>query len=131
MVVLVPISCASVHVLCLAWAPSFGILLCNNFFYSQRKNVVENLTTCSHMQLVDFEIWKMILSKPGKNSGYISNGGSFLGYADSLEQLNIDVQGNTYAFGVLLLELISGRPWYCKDRGCLVDWVRHPSIYAI
>ncbi|XP_008778738.2 probable LRR receptor-like serine/threonine-protein kinase At1g63430 [Phoenix dactylifera] len=73
-------------------------------------------------KLVDFESWKMIFSKSGKNSGYITGGGSFHGYVDSLEQLNMDVQGNTHAFGVLLLELISGRPRFCKDRGYLVDW---------
>eukprot|EP00262_Sarcandra_glabra_P005329 TRINITY_DN16794_c0_g1_i1.p1 TRINITY_DN16794_c0_g1~~TRINITY_DN16794_c0_g1_i1.p1 ORF type:complete len:116 (-),score=15.91 TRINITY_DN16794_c0_g1_i1:281-628(-) len=36
----------------------------------------------------------------------------------------MDVPDNTFAFGVLLLEIISGRPPYCKDRGCLVDWAR-------
>ena len=83
------------------------------------------------MQLVDFESWKMIFSKSEKNSGNIISGGPFHGYADSLEQQHMDVQGNTYAFGVLLLELISGRPPYCKDRGYLVDWVRHISLRAI
>ncbi|KAG1359584.1 putative LRR receptor-like serine/threonine-protein kinase [Cocos nucifera] len=92
------------------------------FTISELNSSAVYLTEDFSPKLVDFEIWKMIFSKSGKNSGYITNEGSFHGYADSLEQLSMDVQGNTYAFGVLLLELISGRPQYCKDRGCLVDW---------
>ncbi|XP_073106395.1 probable LRR receptor-like serine/threonine-protein kinase At1g63430 isoform X2 [Elaeis guineensis] len=92
------------------------------FTISELNSSAVYLTEDFSPKLVDFEIWKMIFPKSGKNSGYLTNGGSFHGYVDSLEQLNMDVQGNTYAFGVLLLELISGRPQYCKDRGCLVDW---------
>ncbi|KAG8065447.1 hypothetical protein GUJ93_ZPchr0004g40230 [Zizania palustris] len=36
----------------------------------------------------------------------------------------LDVQANTFAFGVILLELISGRPSLAKDTGDLVDWAR-------
>lgn len=42
-----------------------------------------------------------------------------------MEARHLDIQGNVYAFGVLLLEIISGRPPYCKDKGGLVDWVRN------
>jgi hypothetical protein len=42
---------------------------------------------------------------------------------DSSEDKHADVQGNTFAFGVILLEIISGRLPYCKDKGYLVDWV--------
>jgi hypothetical protein len=35
----------------------------------------------------------------------------------------MDVQANTYAFGVILLELVSGRASVSKDTGGLVDWV--------
>jgi len=35
----------------------------------------------------------------------------------------MDVQANTFAFGVILLELISGRASVSKDTGDLVDWV--------
>nr|XP_010905095.1 probable LRR receptor-like serine/threonine-protein kinase At1g63430 isoform X2 [Elaeis guineensis] len=75
-------------------------------------------------KLVDLERWKIILSKSRADSGYIINGGPFHGSVISLERRHMDVQGNTFAFGVLLLELISGRPPFCKDRGCLVDWAR-------
>jgi len=39
----------------------------------------------------------------------------------------MDVQANTYAFGVILLELISGRASVSKDKGGLVDWVTADS----
>ncbi|KAH7841296.1 hypothetical protein Vadar_028079 [Vaccinium darrowii] len=41
-----------------------------------------------------------------------------------IEERHLDVQGNIYSFGVLLLEIVSGRPFYCKDKGCLVDWAK-------
>ncbi|XP_020094316.1 probable LRR receptor-like serine/threonine-protein kinase At1g63430 [Ananas comosus] len=73
-------------------------------------------------KLVDFERWKTILSKPGMNTGCVVNGGLFHSYIDSRQRRYMDVQANTFAFGVILLELISGRPAFCKERGCLVDW---------
>ena len=41
-----------------------------------------------------------------------------------MESRFLDVSGNIYAFGVLLLEIVSGRPPFCKDRGFLTEWVR-------
>lgn len=75
------------------------------------------------LQLVDFESWKSIISRSEKNSGAISADGDVCVLPSSMEGRHLDVQGNIYAFGVLLLEIISGRPPYCKDKGCLVDWV--------
>ena len=75
------------------------------------------------MQLVDFESWKSIISRSEKNSGAISSEGAICVLPNTLESRRLDVQGNIYAFGVLLLVIISGRPPYCKDKGCLVDWV--------
>ncbi|KAJ0967210.1 hypothetical protein J5N97_024127 [Dioscorea zingiberensis] len=72
-------------------------------------------------KLVDFERWKTIVSKPDVN-GSIANGGLYHGIMDSIDRRHMDVQGNTFAFGMLLLELISGRPSYCRDRGCSLDW---------
>ncbi|KAJ4849343.1 hypothetical protein Tsubulata_010254 [Turnera subulata] len=74
-------------------------------------------------KLVDFESWKSILSRSEKNSGSIGSQGAICVLPNSLEGRHLDVQGNIYAFGVLLLEIISGRPPYCKDKGCLVDWI--------
>ncbi|XP_009767696.1 putative LRR receptor-like serine/threonine-protein kinase At1g63430 [Nicotiana tabacum] len=75
-------------------------------------------------KLVDFESWKSIISRSEKNSGAISSEGAICVLPNTLEGRHLDVQGNTYAFGVLLLEIISGRPPYCKDKGCLVDWAK-------
>ncbi|KAF3335670.1 putative LRR receptor-like serine/threonine-protein kinase [Carex littledalei] len=77
-------------------------------------------------KLVDFECWNMLFSNLEKNSYHIQNGSSVHGFPGTLEERNMDVQANTYAFGVVLLEIISGRPPYCKDQGCLVEWaVKH------
>ena len=74
-------------------------------------------------QLVDFECWKTIISRSEKSSGTISNEGAVCILPSSMEGRHLDVQGNIYAFGILLLEIVSGRPPYCKEKGCLVDWV--------
>lgn len=84
------------------------------------------LIQCTHMliyvmQLVDFESWKALLSK-AENSRYIGNRG-FVAFQNLIERTQVGVQGNTFAFGALLLEIISGRRPFCKDQGCLVDWV--------
>ncbi|XP_058200773.1 probable LRR receptor-like serine/threonine-protein kinase At1g63430 isoform X2 [Rhododendron vialii] len=75
-------------------------------------------------KLVDFESWKSIHSRSEKNAGSIGNQGAVCVLPNSLEERHLDVQGNIYGFGVLLLEIVSGRPSYCKDKGCLVDWAK-------
>ncbi|XP_065858241.1 probable LRR receptor-like serine/threonine-protein kinase At1g63430 isoform X2 [Euphorbia lathyris] len=75
-------------------------------------------------KLVDFESWKSILTRSEKNSGSIGSQGAICVLPDSLESRHLDVKGNVYAFGVLLLEIISGRPPYCKEKGSLVDWAK-------
>ncbi|KAK3141106.1 hypothetical protein QOZ80_4BG0329640 [Eleusine coracana subsp. coracana] len=73
-------------------------------------------------KLVDFECWKMMFTKREKAAGYFSSKTSYPGNGDSSEDKHADIQGNTFAFGVILLEIISGRLPYCKDKGYLVDW---------
>ncbi|KAG6383244.1 hypothetical protein SASPL_157011 [Salvia splendens] len=73
-------------------------------------------------KLVDFECWKTIISRSEKSSGTISNEGAVCILPSSLEGRHLDVQGNIYAFGILLLEIVSGRPPHCKEKGCLFDW---------
>ncbi|XP_057449962.1 probable LRR receptor-like serine/threonine-protein kinase At1g63430 [Lotus japonicus] len=75
-------------------------------------------------KLIDFESWKTILERSEKNSGSISSQGAVCVLPNSLEARHLDIQGNVHAFGVLLLEVISGRPPYCKDKGYLVDWAK-------
>lgn len=92
------------------------------FALSELNSNTVYLTEDFSPKVVDFESWKMVFSKSEKDSGYITSGGSVYSFLGSLGQKHMDIQGNTFGFGVLLLEIISGRPPYCKDRGCLVDW---------
>ncbi|KAG6399312.1 hypothetical protein SASPL_140788 [Salvia splendens] len=75
-------------------------------------------------KLVDFECWKTVLSRSEKSSGTISNEGAACILPKNMEGRHLDIQGNIYAFGILLLEIVSGRPPYCEDKGCLVDWAK-------
>ncbi|XP_074580086.1 putative LRR receptor-like serine/threonine-protein kinase At1g63430 [Curcuma longa] len=77
---------------------------------------------CISPKLVDFESWKVVFSESKKSAGYITNGGSLPGHNSSCEHKDMEIQANIFAFGVLLLEIISGRPPYCKERGCLITW---------
>ncbi|KAG8043004.1 hypothetical protein GUJ93_ZPchr0096g33742 [Zizania palustris] len=74
-------------------------------------------------KIIDFERWRALLTKPGLSSGSLVNG-PFNNILDSWHRRFLDVQANTFAFGVILLELISGRPSLSKDTGDLVDWAR-------
>ncbi|XP_020403579.1 probable LRR receptor-like serine/threonine-protein kinase At1g63430 isoform X1 [Zea mays] len=79
-------------------------------------------------KLVDFECWKMMfsrhsISRDEKARGHLNSKSSFPGHGDSAADRQADdIQANTFAFGVILLEIISGRLPYCKDKGYLVDW---------
>lgn len=79
-------------------------------------------------KLVDFECWKMMfsrhsISRDEKTRGHLNSKSSFPGHGDSAADRQADdIQANTFAFGVILLEIISGRLPYCKDKGYLVDW---------
>ncbi|XVF51511.1 hypothetical protein PTKIN_Ptkin04bG0190700 [Pterospermum kingtungense] len=75
-------------------------------------------------KLVDFESWKTILARSEKNSSSVGNNGAICLLPNSVEKRHLDIQGNIHAFGILLLEIISGRPSFCKDRGCLIDWAK-------
>lgn len=72
-------------------------------------------------KIIDFERWRYLATKPGFGS---LNGGSVNSITDSRHKRFMDVQANTYAFGVILLELVSGRASVSKDTGGLVDWAR-------
>jgi serine/threonine protein kinase len=78
------------------------------------------------LQIVDFERWKSLSAKPGIDSASVFDGGSidsFNNYMDSHERRIMYIQANTFSFGVILLELISGRPPFSKETGYLADWV--------
>ncbi|XP_044483949.1 probable LRR receptor-like serine/threonine-protein kinase At1g63430 isoform X2 [Mangifera indica] len=94
------------------------------FTISELNSSAVYLTDDFSPKLVDFESWKTILARSEKNSGSIGSHGAICLLPNSLEERHLDVQGNIYAFGVLLLEIISGRPPYCKDKGSLVEWAK-------
>ncbi|XAR70310.1 Non-specific serine/threonine protein kinase [Bertholletia excelsa] len=95
------------------------------FTISQLNSSSVYLTEDFSPKLVDFESWKSILSRSEKSSSSMSSGeGPICILPNSLEGRHLDVQGNIYAFGVLLLEMVSGRPPYSADKGCLVDWAK-------
>ncbi|CAN6461737.1 unnamed protein product [Victoria cruziana] len=71
-------------------------------------------------KLVDFESWKAILSRSGSSCLVNSKGNS----TEIVGRISSNMKGIIFSFGVLLLEIISGRPPYCKDKGFLVDWAR-------
>lgn len=82
------------------------------------------------LQLVDFESWKTILERSERNSGSVGSQGAVCVLRNSIEARYLDTEGNIYAFGVLLLEIVSGRSPYCKDKGYLVDWVWNFSKFC-
>lgn len=94
------------------------------FTISELNSGAVYLTEDFSPKLVDFESWKTILERSEKNSGAVGNQGAICILPNSLEKRHLDVRGNVYAFGVLLLEIISGRPPYCKDKGSLIDWAK-------
>lgn len=76
------------------------------------------------LQIIDFERWRGLVGKPLLSSGCVVNGGGHSnGVVDSRHVRFMDVQANTFAFGVILLELISGRASLSKDTDDLVNWV--------
>ncbi|KAI3707028.1 hypothetical protein L6452_25190 [Arctium lappa] len=94
------------------------------FTISELNSSAVYLTEDFSPKLVDFESWKTILTRSENNSRSISNEGDICVLPSSFEERHLDIQGNIYAFGVLLLEIVSGRPSFCKDKGCLVDWAK-------
>jgi serine/threonine protein kinase len=76
-------------------------------------------------KIIDFERWRALVAKPLLSAGCVVNGGGhFNGVVDSQHTRFMDVRANTFAFGVILLELISGRASLSKDTDDLVDWAR-------
>ncbi|KAJ0727558.1 putative protein kinase RLK-Pelle-LRR-VI-2 family [Helianthus annuus] len=65
-----------------------------------------------------------IVTRPENSAHSISHEGDICVLPSSFEERDLDIQGNIYSFGVLLLEIVSGRPSFCKDKGCLVDWAK-------
>ncbi|MBA0796756.1 hypothetical protein Gohar_007496 [Gossypium harknessii] len=94
------------------------------FTISELNSSAVYLTEDFSPKLVDFESWKTIIARSEKNSGSIGSNGAMCLLPNSVENRHLDIQGNIHAFGILLLEIISGRPPFCKDRGSLIDWAK-------
>ncbi|CAN0841332.1 Probable LRR receptor-like serine/threonine-protein kinase At1g63430 [Linum grandiflorum] len=94
------------------------------FTISELNSSAVYLTEDFSPKLVDFESWKSIVSRSEKNYTSIGGQGAICVLPNSMEARHLDIKGNVYAFGVLLLEIISGRPPYCKDKGSLIDWAK-------
>ncbi|KAI7724562.1 hypothetical protein M8C21_030441 [Ambrosia artemisiifolia] len=92
------------------------------FTISELNSSAVYLTEDFSPKLVDFESWKTILTRSVNASSSIGNVDGTCVQPNSLAARPLDVQGNICAFGVLLLEIISGQPLICKDKGLLVDW---------
>ncbi|KAL8216682.1 hypothetical protein R6Q57_023519 [Mikania cordata] len=94
------------------------------FTISELSSSAVYLTEDFSPKLVDFESWKTIVTRSENSSHSISHEGDVCVLPSSFEERHLDIQGNIYSFGVLLLEIVSGRPSFCKDKGCLVDWAK-------
>ncbi|KAF7828289.1 putative LRR receptor-like serine/threonine-protein kinase [Senna tora] len=92
------------------------------FTISELNSSAVYLTEDFSPMLLDFESWKTILERSEKNSDSVGSQGAVCVLPHSLEARRFDPQGNVHAFGILLLEIISGRRPYCKHKGSLVDW---------
>ncbi|URE40344.1 Leucine rich repeat N-terminal domain [Musa troglodytarum] len=98
------------------------------FIMSELSSNVVYLTEDYSPKLVDFEGWNMIFSRSKKRDGYDADEDPLSGYMDSQERRDMEIRQNVFGFGVLLLEIISGRPPYCKERGCLAtQYLQHPE----
>ncbi|KAK8518429.1 hypothetical protein V6N12_017576 [Hibiscus sabdariffa] len=94
------------------------------FTISELNSSAVYLTDDFSPKLVDFESWKTILARSEKNSGSVGSNGSICLLPNSLEKRHLDIQGNIHSFAVLLLEIISGKPPFCKDKGFFIDWAK-------
>ncbi|EPS69112.1 hypothetical protein M569_05651, partial [Genlisea aurea] len=74
-------------------------------------------------KLVDFNGWKRILTRSRRRST-TNPGAKCIIPPGSLERWSTDLHANMHAFGVILLEIISGRTPHCKEKGHIVDWAK-------
>lgn len=73
-------------------------------------------------KLSDPDVWKeaVIKSNQMKSS---SRTGSFINYGDmGLSDMELEVANNVYCFGLLLLEIISGKLPCAQEQGLLIEW---------
>ncbi|XP_010447211.1 PREDICTED: probable LRR receptor-like serine/threonine-protein kinase At1g63430 [Camelina sativa] len=100
------------------------------FTVSELSSTAVYLTEEFTPKLVDFKSWKSIQVRSEKNLRNISCEGAICVLPNAIEHRDLDLQGNIYSFGILLVEIVSGRPSYCQERGCLVEWAREKYLSA-
>ncbi|KAL2902430.1 hypothetical protein RDABS01_027512, partial [Bienertia sinuspersici] len=74
------------------------------FTISELNSNAVYLTEDFSTKLVDFESWKTIIARSEKNSSAIYSNGAICVLPRLIEARHLDIKGNVYAFGVLLLE---------------------------
>ncbi|KAI5063490.1 hypothetical protein GOP47_0022037 [Adiantum capillus-veneris] len=87
--------------------------------YSKFDSSSVYLTEDNAAKLAGFDVGKPPFHKRSKGKPYA---GEPLSGFDGLERNFQDFEANVFGFGVLLLELISGRPPYSKEQGSIIDW---------
>lgn len=75
-------------------------------------------------KLADFESWKAICAKDERRSMFKGSAIMARDSVDSMERDRRDIELNIFSFGILLLEIISGRFAYSKDQGSLLEWAQ-------
>ncbi|KAH7440940.1 hypothetical protein KP509_03G017000 [Ceratopteris richardii] len=86
------------------------------------------LTEDNAAKLVDFDVGKLPIQRRSKGKPHDREKHPDVGDLDAdfhlcgLERNFHDFEANIFGFGVLLLELISGRPPYSKETGSIIDW---------
>jgi hypothetical protein len=74
-------------------------------------------------QIADTSVWQEVISKEKmpKNDDIIEQN----------EPIPADPAGNVCSFGLLMLEIISGKPLYCEESGSLVNMVMTTKTLSI
>ncbi|CAF2056405.1 hypothetical protein HID58_070375 [Brassica napus] len=72
----------------------------------------------------DFELFKVI--DPSRSNSSLSSVAGTIGYIPPAHTMRVTMAGNVYSFGVILLELLIGRPAVNEGRE-LAKWVQSHS----
>lgn len=75
-----------------------------------------------YFQVAEFDFWKEFVAK-GKIPDDDDSNRSELPLADT--------ESNVYNFGVLMLEVVSGKVPHCEEQGSIVNWVKHQNFYLL
>lgn len=74
-----------------------------------------------YFQIGEFDFWKEFVAK-GKISDDEGSNPSQLPFAD--------LESNVYNFGIVMLEIITGKLPYSEEQGFLVNWVTQQKLFV-